>query len=171
MPITNLQMIVDHASDYSKTVQEAQKYGLQVIPELIVPHDLKKNTGEIIQEEDWVTLVNTLASILGGSDPAAILLSMQESSTEVSSTTGDEEDWALKLPKISKSLTKRLPVVGSVRVMAGQNRMGSAVAAFKTAGFTGTILRYVSTDFSTNFDVPLVLSTDESHFVSFPNLF
>jgi len=148
LPITNLEMVLHHGDDLKQQVQEAKKYGIQVIPEVIVPNDLKKNTGDTIQEADWITLVDTLTSILDGCDPVAILLTIQESSSTDTTTaatlssSSEHESTLTLLPKIPKSLTKRLPVVGSIRVMAGQNRMGSAVAAYKAAGFTGNILRY-----------------------------
>jgi hypothetical protein len=132
-------MMEEDAASLAAVVQEAKKYSIQVIPELVLPHNVIMSHGQRIQEDDLVSWVDSLASIMGGIDPAAIVLTIQDS-PPLENSSG-ENHGTQTLPQISKSLTKRLPVIGSVRVMAGQNRMGAAVAAYKMAGFTGSILR------------------------------
>ena len=105
----------------------AVEAGIQPIPEIVVSDATAKSWGEDEMEQ----LVSTLTECLD-SEPTAILVTVNPES---------EEQEEVSLPKVPKSLTKKLPILGSVRVTAGKNRMGSETTRFKEAGFTGAIMR------------------------------
>ena len=54
---------------------------------------------------------------------------------------GEVEEKTIRLPAITKELSKRIPILGSVRVAAGGGRMGKAAKAFKAVGFNGILLK------------------------------
>ena len=77
-----------------------------------------------------------------GEDPASVLISvhmppMIEGGDDDEATPESETP----LPKVSKSVSKRVPILGSIRSKAGGGRMGEEAARFKACGFTGAVLR------------------------------
>ena len=114
--------------------------GIQLIPEVVLSPEKKWS------EEDVTSLVEAVCTKCGGDeDPACIVLTVnpsQDNDDDSESNASDENDEEeLLLPIVSKEIKKRLPILGSVRALAGGNRMGSAVADLKKAGFTGAFLR------------------------------
>ena len=95
--------------------------GLQPIPELMV-------NPSSCNVEDLVDAVHACL----GMDPAALLLTFPPVDADV-----EPDD----LPTVTKELKKRVPILGSVRVPVGENRMGMETSRFKDAGFTGALLR------------------------------
>lgn len=108
-----------------KPCQAALACGLQPIPELMIVDDPSSSSCNV------ESLVDAIHACLG-MDPVALLLTFP--AVEVDIEPPD-------LPTISKDLKKRVPILGSVRVPVGENRMGMEVSRFKDAGFTGAVLR------------------------------
>ena len=107
--------------------KNAVECGIQPIPEVTI----SDATAQSWSEEDVEKLVETLRSNLD-EIPVSVLLTMNPN---------DEEQELVSLPKVPKALGKKTPIIGSVRVTAGENRLGTEVARFKEAGFTGVVLR------------------------------
>ena len=78
----------------------AVEAGIQPIPEIVVSDATAKSWGEDEMEQ----LVSTLTECLD-SEPTAILVTVNPES---------EEQEEVSLPKVPKSLTKKLPILGSV---------------------------------------------------------
>jgi len=110
--------------------------GLQLIPELVLL------PGSRWSEDDMTALIEATISKCG-EEPAAILISVdtQEDKDMEEDSKNSVDGGELMLPTIPKSLTKKIPILGSVRVLAGDNRMGAAVDEIKNAGFSGAFLR------------------------------
>jgi hypothetical protein len=73
-----------------------------------------------------------------GMVPVAILLTIDP----VAAIDDDNDnEQPVAIPAVSKTTTKRVPILGSVRVRAGENRLGDETMRFKEAGFSGTVLR------------------------------
>lgn len=122
--------------------EEVKECGMALIPELILS---KENEWS---EDALNTIVDKVVEECGGNDPAAILLTLgaiadEEESVEVDESDDDENAAAvsLSLPSVAKDLSKRFPILGSVRAVAGGGRMGSSVNSHKDAGFKGCVLR------------------------------
>ena len=113
--------------------QDALENGIQLIPELIVSKD--KEWGE----EETSSIVDAL-TVQCGSEPAAILLTLG-SLDDHEDDEADDATVKMDFPKISKSVSKRFPILGSVRAKAGGGRIGAAVSVLKECGFTGAALR------------------------------
>jgi hypothetical protein len=119
--------------------------GLQLIPEVVLKPDKEWN------EEDISSIVNAISEKCG-SDPAAVVFTVgkvaaeDEGSTENSESLDDNSDDSdpnhqACLPRVPKDLAKKIPILGSVRAVAGDGRMGAAVALHKEYGFKGCVLR------------------------------
>ena len=118
---------LDDDADFKSRCAAAVQVGIQPIPEIVLSDATAKSWGE----EEMEQLVSALTECLGD-EPAAVLVTINPES---------EEQEEVSLPRVPKSLAKKLPILGSVRVAAGENRMGSETARFKAAGFTGAIMR------------------------------
>lgn len=120
--------------------QDALAVGLQPIPEILV----QDTTASTWKENDMEQLVSQIADVTG-QDPASILLTIQSTNAATEDDEKDdneeEEETILPLPTISRSLGRKVPIMGSIRTRAGENRLGEETARFKTAGFTGVVLR------------------------------
>lgn len=114
------------------TFDSAQEHGLQIIPELIL--DASKEWSE----QETSSLIGAIEEKCG-SIPAC-LLSFPVSPVEDDETAKEEMEPSV-LPRVSSSISKRLPILGSIREVAGGGRIGDAVAAYKEAGFNGAVLR------------------------------
>jgi len=136
--ITSIEQVKTDASIAASSVS-ASKHGMHIIPEVVLSHTFGDGKGiHIWSEENISALVDSIVNHCGA-EPAAILLTIQDVSE--SSDANYEEHQEAALPKIPKALAKRMPIIGSIRALAGQNRMSSAVANLKAAGFTGAFLR------------------------------
>lgn len=108
--------------------QTALAHGVQPIPEVT----LGEETVKAWDSQAMQSLVNTLCAEVEV-DPVSMLLTVN--------AADDEQEEPVQLPTIPKELGKRIPILGSVRVIAGENRLGEESQRFKDAGFTGTFLR------------------------------
>jgi hypothetical protein len=122
---------------------DAWQVGLQPIPEILV-HDSVVSTWK---EENMDELVAQITNVIG-QDPVSILVTIHSDSTgDSEQQTGsvdhnDEKTNHVKpLPSISRALGKKIPILGSIRTLAGANRLGTEMARWKAAGFTGVVLR------------------------------
>jgi len=127
--------------------KEALECGLQCIPEITLDGAGATNTWT---EENVLSIVDFLkqkCSMVDHALPAALILSMQaelqttDHHNDSKETTTDENEPILNLPQIPKSLKKQIPILGSVRVLAGENRMGWYISKLKNAGYVGAFLR------------------------------
>jgi hypothetical protein len=100
---------------------------LQPIPEVTIGD----STAASWKEVDIEALVAKISE-LSGAEPVSLLITINPV---------DEEQEEVSLPAVPKALSKRMPIMGSVRVTAGENRIGIETARFKAAGFTGAVLR------------------------------
>jgi len=118
--------------------------GMQLIPEIVL------NPEKEWSEDEVAAIVDAICEQCG-SDPAAVLLttvvSLEEDEDEEEEGEGSEEKATSKpkvsvpLPLVSKDAAKRVPVLGSVRAVGGDGRMGLAVGSHKESGFKGCVLR------------------------------
>jgi hypothetical protein len=106
--------------------------GIQPIPEVAVGESKAALWGD---DE-----LNSLASIMidaSGMEPAAIVLT-------INPTTDNMETEGVRppnIPSIPKSLSKRIPILGSLSVPAGEDRLQEETLRFKEAGYSGAFLR------------------------------
>jgi len=123
---------------FTSAVETSLSCGLQPIPEVMI------SPADIWGEDDVTSLVEAVTEKCGGVEPVAVVFSFvaieEEEKEEEDSETEDKET-GLGLPQISKELKKRVPILGSVRVLAGDNRMSGYASALQSAGFTGSLLR------------------------------
>ena len=116
------------SDDWSQICQAALKAGLQPIPEVTLSHEKAADWGE-----DQVTaLVEELSKCVGAT-PVSVILTVNP--------VDAEQEEPVALPAVPKALGKTIPILGSVRVTAGENRLSDESQRFKQAGFTGTVLR------------------------------
>ena len=148
--------VIDSISDISDSegilktnFAAALEAGLQPLPEVCLAG------GEGIEskwdEEQVTALAEAITAECGGVDPVGIVLTinMPESETDGdddeedsdSSSDGEAEEPAIPLPQVPKALAKKIPILGSVRAVAGGGRMGQWTRSLKSAGFTGAFLR------------------------------
>jgi hypothetical protein len=124
----------DLASDstWSNYCRLALEHGLQPIPEVTIG----EATAESWQSNEVETLVSKITEIIGEA-PVSILVTVNPK------VDGDEdvEEPEIKLPQVPKGLGKKVPILGSVKAKAGGGRMGIETARYKSAGFTGAVLR------------------------------
>jgi len=137
----NSQNIVSSPSDFvidgdvKSEFEGALGCGLQPIPEVLVDARSCSKWGD----DDVMALVDNLAMQCGG-DPVSIVLSFTVDDND--SGEGDEgEDEGIDLPLISQTVKEKLGILGSVRVLAGENRMGQYLDHLKGKGFSGAVLR------------------------------
>ena len=126
----------------------ALEAGLQPIPEVCLAG------GEGVEtkwnEEKVTSLVEAIAAQCDGVDPVGVLLTVNipqeenagdDEEEEGSSSDDSEKDVVIPLPQVPKALAKKVPILGSVRAVAGGGRMGLMTRNLKKAGFTGAFLR------------------------------
>jgi hypothetical protein len=114
-------------SAWVEACKAALECGLQPIPEVTIGD----STAASWKEVDIEALVAKISE-LSGAEPVSLLITINPV---------DEEQEEVSLPAVPKALSKRVPIMGSVRVAAGENRIGIETARFKAAGFTGAVLR------------------------------
>lgn len=131
--ISSLEDLAKDA-DWVDKFKAALDCGLQPIPEVTI----SDATAESWKEEEMEALVSKLTEI-SGEEPVSILVTINPSSDD--DEDEKEEEKPVALPSIAKALGKKTPILGSVRVPAGGNRMGEETARLKAAGFTGALLR------------------------------
>jgi hypothetical protein len=131
----SVTMTLDSFGDYVDICKRAMDNGLQPIPEVIISQE----TAESWTEEDVASLVETLTSTFD-MEPVSVLLTVEPSSSPSSESSNDEDDdqQQVTLPPVSKELSKKLPILGSVNV---PGEIAAETARFKEAGFTGSVLR------------------------------
>lgn len=115
--------------------------GMQLIPEIILNPEKEWSEAEV------AAIIDAICEQCG-SDPTAVLLtivSRVEDDDEDEEGEGSEDETKSKtkvsLPFVSKDAAKRVPILGSVRAVGGDGRMGSAVGLHKESGFKGCVLR------------------------------
>lgn len=154
---------VDNLKSYSDDIdenfipkyKEALECGLQGVPEII----LDGSCGITWSEECVLSIIDYLKEKCGtvctddDGLPVALIISMQgeiqadesDDNKETIDNDDDEDEEEnepiLNLPKIPKALKKQIPILGSVRVLAGENRMGWYISKLKEAGYVGAFLR------------------------------
>jgi hypothetical protein len=120
----------------------ALQVGLQPIPEILV----QDSVASTWKEDDMEQLVMQISNAIG-QDPVSVLVTIQSDSNGDRKQYGDndnkndEEDCIIPLPIISKTLGRKVPIMGSIRTLAGANRLAAETARWKAAGFTGAVLR------------------------------
>ena len=124
------------SSKWTTVCQSALEYGVQPIPEVT----LNQNDVENWNEEQFTVLLDQIKDILG-QDPVTLVLTIQEGDDDDTASDDDDDDEPKPLPTFTKTLTKRVPITGSLREPAGDNRLSFASARFKEAGFTSNLLR------------------------------
>jgi hypothetical protein len=119
----------DLAADakWVETCKAALECGLQPIPGVTI----SDATAASWKEADIEALVSKITE-LSGEEPVSILLTVNPE---------DEDQEVVSIPTVPKALGKKTPILGSIRVAAGENRMGEELARFKEAGYTGALLR------------------------------
>lgn len=134
---------VQKDTSLSKVFQTCLEQGICMIPEVVV------STDSDWDEEMTESLMDAIVAQCGdGADPAAILMTVGltqdeegEDDSGDDSEEGTTEVKTIRLPAVTKELSKRIPILGSVRVAAGGGRMGKAAKAFKAVGFNGILLK------------------------------
>lgn len=114
--------------EWIEACQQAWECGVQPIPEVTVGQAVAGKW----TEDDVTSLVESISSELGA-DPVSVVFTVNPAD--------EEQEEPVDLPKVPKALGKRIPVLGSVRITAGENRLSAESARFKECGFTGTLLR------------------------------
>lgn len=125
-------------SAWAEICKDALKCGLQPIPEV----NIAESTAEIWKSDEVGALVAKIAEITG-EDPVSVLFSVTPRPPVDSDDNEDEpeEESEVPIPQVPKGLGKKIPILGSVRALAGGGRMGQESARYKAAGFTGAVLR------------------------------
>ena len=113
---------------WKEACQAALKSGVQPIPEVTLAHESAASW-----DEDKITsLVDELSNSVGET-PVSVLLTINP--------VDDEQEEPVALPSVPKALGKTTPILGSIRVTAGENRLDAEAKRFKESGFTGAVLR------------------------------
>ena len=128
----SVTMEMDSFGEHIEKCKRAIDCGLQPVPEVVISEE----TAASWTEDDVASLVDTLASTFD-MEPVSVLLTINPSSPAENDDDTDEEQ-ELALPPVSKELSKKIPILGSVSVPGG---IAVETARFKEAGFTGSVLR------------------------------
>lgn len=129
----SVTMKLDAYEEHVETCKRAIDCGLEPIPEVVISEETAKSW----TEEDVASLVDTLTSTFG-MEPVSVLLTIESSSASGEASDDDDEEVEVILPPVSKELSKKIPILGSVNVPGG---ISGETALFKDAGFTGAVLR------------------------------
>jgi hypothetical protein len=154
IPVCNGQALKSPSSldslpdKWMEVCKSALDYGVQPIPEVTLASDNVNSWNE----EQLTVLLDKIKDVLG-EDPVTLVLSIENESDD--DVAKYKEDKSTLLPTFSKTLTKRVPITGSLREPAGDNRLSLASAQFKEAGFTSNLLR---SECFPGFDVRIDLS-------------
>ena len=125
--------------------QSCLQCGIQPIPEVTVSGSFAATMTENQVEQLVQQLVQD-----AGIEPVAVLFTMNPlvddddtTTNEPTKTTTKDESASsvVPIPAMPKKLSKSIPLLGSVRVTAGENRLGLESQRFQKAGFTGVVLR------------------------------
>ena len=114
------------SSEWLDVCKSAMEYGVQPIPEVTLGGS---NAGEW-NEGMFTALLDKMKSALG-EDPVTLVVTVNPA----------DDGQGVSLPSFSKTLSKRVPITGSLREPAGDNRLSFASVQFKEAGFTSNLLR------------------------------
>ena len=123
-------------SEWVDVCKSAMEYGVQPIPEVTVASENAENWNE----EALTALLDKINNLLG-EDPVTLVLTVNPAEKPSDDDDDDDDDEPIALPTFSKTLSKRVPITGSLREPAGDNRLSLASARFKEAGFTSNLLR------------------------------
>ena len=115
-------------SKWKLICQQAIQYGVQPVPEITIGHTTASQWTEATME----SIVECLTATIGA-EPATLIITVNPEN--------DELEGPVAIPPIAKALSKRVPILGSVRVTAGEGRLNDESQRFKEAGFSGTFLR------------------------------
>jgi hypothetical protein len=129
---------------WQRQSQSAVAHGLEPILEVCLA------AGAAAQDDDdyMESLLQHLSSMGGGMQPVAVLLSITDGNKnhpdEENGVRGDVGEHApfmagITLPTIPK--TVQVPIIGSVRTTAGDNKLHMECQRLRDAGFTGAVLR------------------------------
>jgi hypothetical protein len=121
----------------------ALQAGLQPVPEISIAPDIATAWSESDVEALTTRVIEALGMV-----PVAVVLTIQPSSNAVldeSNEVPDDDNQAHVvlplLPRVAKATRLRVPILGSVRQSAGENRLSDETLRYKEAGFAGTVLR------------------------------
>ena len=130
-----LQSVTDltDSQGWIETCQKALKAGLQPIPEITLAPEIAWAA------DDVDALVSRITEYMDGVEPVALVLTMHPPAVAIDDEAG--ENLPVPIPTVHRQLSKRIPILGSVRVLAGDNRLSEESQRFKEAGFAGTFLR------------------------------
>jgi hypothetical protein len=145
--ITSLDEIITstsmaHGDDWTtqKYCQACLQCGIQPIPEVTLAGAFAAS----MSEENVEQLVQQIAQAID-CPPVAILFTINPLLTTEEEESHDTKDPPqpplVPLPPVPKKLGKSIPILGSIRVTAGENRLGTESQRFAKAGFTGVVLR------------------------------
>ena len=131
--VQSINDIVDTADEWVDSWKAAVSAGLQPIPEL----QIGESFAQTFSEENLNHLI-TMFTERVGIEPAALVFTANQNIDD------DETHQPIPIPNISKSLSKRIPIIGSIRANSdGENRLlYEETIRYKDAGYTGTFLRW-----------------------------
>jgi hypothetical protein len=120
--------IISSDATWVELCRAAVSAGLQPIPEVTIG----QATAASWSEGDVESLIAAVVDA-AGMEPVSIVLTVN--------TVDDDQTEPVTIPVIPKAAAKRVPILGSVRAMAGDNRLSEETMRFKDAGYSGTVLR------------------------------
>jgi hypothetical protein len=129
--LLSIDQIASTSKSWVDLWKAAISAGLQPIPEVVIQESIAASWGD----DELNSLFSTVTDS-AGTEPVAMILT-------ISPTSDNEmdEERPVNIPSIPKSLSNRIPVLGSVRVAAGKNRLHEETLRFKEAGYSGAFLR------------------------------
>jgi hypothetical protein len=144
LEITSIKQITSMAHGDEWTTKSYCQACLQCGIQPILEVTLAGSFAAIMSEDNVEQLVQQIAQATD-IPPVAILLTMNPlASTEEEEEVNDTKEQqppVVPLPSVPKKLAKTIPILGSVRITAGENRLGAESQRFSQAGFTGVVLR------------------------------
>jgi len=129
----------------------ATECGLQPVPEIT----FGEQTVADWTEDDVTALIEGIATATGSPEdqlPVCVLLSVNPADIgteeDDSGTVKGEQhrqqrppEAPVAIPPVPKALGRKVPILGSIRTPAGENRLSIEAQRFKDSGFTGALLR------------------------------
>lgn len=128
----SVAMEMDSFGEHVEVCKRIIACGLQPIPEVVIDEEVVASWAE----DDVISLVETISSTLD-MEPVSVLFTIKPTA-DATSDEQEDEPTPVALPPISKALSKKLPILGSISVPGG---IAVETARFKDAGFTGAVLR------------------------------
>lgn len=116
--------------DWADHCRAAASAGLQPIPDVTIGQEAAASWSDADVEALVAAVIDAV-----GMEPVSILLTINSPGNDF------DHDDPVTIPTIPKAVAKRVPILGSVRVMAGENRLGEETTRFKDAGYSGAVLR------------------------------